>query len=710
MLHRAGIVTGCLIAAGSFLGTAGSAFAAPDINGTNDQWFTAGPGNHFRVVGAPPGAGYRWQVHTGPAVVRGGLAQAGAAGVAVIPVGALGNGRYVLRATHVGAGGAPIAAALGRRFGIDGVAPRIAVSLAPGSRVEVNSAAVVSFSCADPAPPLPPSGVTSCAGGVGARPVASGGALPSGALGLQVFRARATDAAGNVALAAVPYVVVDTTAPRAPAPLSPSAATGDTTPTFTWSAGIDAGVGGTAIAGYRLEVAGQPPVALPAAALSYTWPKALLKGDYSWRVVAIDIAGNQAPSAPVNLLIDPTPPPPPTLTAGPAGPTNLRDVSFAWQGVAGASFEWRLRRGKKTVDRGSTAALGVTVRGLEREDDYTFEVAQTNALGVSGPAVAREFELDVTPPEPVNVWGRPAPGPGRVPNPTFSWTEGESDSRYLWQVTGAGGAAVQGPAIVAATQVATAPLRAGKYVFTVAHLDPAGNASVENQPVPFEIQQPPAPRPRAARAKPGQRASRFAPRTVRTSHLSPDLGDRVRLARPRLAWRSACRGSFFNVQIVRMNGRKVVRVHSGFTRLSRYRVPAGVLKPGNRYYWQVWCWMKDARRYASGPVGVSSFTQLPPRKPKRLLAPAGEGAIAGEALAVRWRAAPRTGYYGVRVRLGDRTVFQGRTKGRKLSVPGARLAAPGRYRIIVLRGLGGPKKTRYAPAAWAGTAVELVAG
>jgi hypothetical protein len=66
-----------------------------------------------------------------------------------------------------------------------------------------------------------------------------------------------------------------------------------------------------------------------------------------------------------------------------------------------------------------------------------------------------------------------------------------------------------------------------------------------------------------------------------------------------------------NLQIFeqRPGGRDTRKVLSRFPRGVRFRVPAGVLKPGGTYVWRVWPWLGS--RYSSRALAQSSFRILP---------------------------------------------------------------------------------------------------
>ncbi len=116
------------------------------------------------------------------------------------------------------------------------------------------------------------------------------------------YTVTAVDRAGNESLASRVFVVrVDLTPPPAPGDLT--AATPTHTPILSWSAGTDAGTGGSAITGYRVYRDG----ALLGDTLgtTYTDVNPGSSGHRIYTVRAIDSAGNSgAPTAPLDVIVD----------------------------------------------------------------------------------------------------------------------------------------------------------------------------------------------------------------------------------------------------------------------------------------------------------------------------------------------------------------------------------------------------------------------
>ncbi|WP_245293440.1 Ig-like domain-containing protein, partial [Methylobacterium sp. CCH5-D2] len=157
--------------------------------------------------------------------------------------------------------------------------------------------------------------------------------------GANSLTATATDAAGNVSLAAQTPLRVDLTPPPAPAVDPLPATTGDTTPTITGTAKAGATVtvlNGNVVLGTVVAGAG--------GAFSFTPTTPLPVGTASLTATATDVAGNTGPaSATIVLEITPppvagdtTPPDAPVLTAFP-NPTNESQPAITGTAEAGAT-------------------------------------------------------------------------------------------------------------------------------------------------------------------------------------------------------------------------------------------------------------------------------------------------------------------------------------------------------------------------------------
>jgi len=151
--------------------------------------------------------------------------------------------------------------------------------------------------------------------------------IPDGTYNITVT---ATDAAGNTSTASdpLPNVVIDTQDPDTPGNRSPAdnSRTKDTSPTFSWTEPADPG--GSRIYNYRVQIWGPPDRNYYTTGTSYT--PTLATGTFTWRLYAIDVAGNNGDAGASNwtLVIDTTKPSvlsvtPSSLTDVDAGPVTI---------------------------------------------------------------------------------------------------------------------------------------------------------------------------------------------------------------------------------------------------------------------------------------------------------------------------------------------------------------------------------------------------
>ena len=160
-------------------------------------------------------------------------------------------------------------------------------------------------------------------------------------------------------------IQVDQTPP--PAPTHIVAVSPANVVTFSWDATADTGASASGVAGYRVYRNGSPlpSTTVPAA---YTDTTVSLEGTWVYTIAAIDAAGNEGPqSAPVSILYDRTPPPPPSGLSVPAvtqvQPT-LTWVAGGADALSGFAFFQVLRDGNVV---GSTTSPTFTDSGLTAE-------------------------------------------------------------------------------------------------------------------------------------------------------------------------------------------------------------------------------------------------------------------------------------------------------------------------------------------------------
>jgi len=428
-----------------------------------------------------------------------------------------------------------------------------------------------------------------------------------------------TDGAGNQATANATfnYDATPPTAASSSAPVEGSLVASE--PEFRWIAGSDATSG---VDRYELqfrnvsqETAFQTFAEQNATALTdYVVNRgpgatpALPEGDLlEWRVVTFDNAGNSRNSVPAyRLTIDSTIPPPPVITGGPGTPIRFTSPTFTWSGTQD-NYLWDLFIPGRTnpVRSGSGAATEVTLQSLA-DGDYTFRVIQVTPFGQRSEGAVRSFKVDTAPPAAPEITVRPPfPAAGLI---TFGWTT-EPGAFSRWQVNGAGGAVILGPADSLLNTVSIANLADGAYSFQVLQVDPAGNTSAATVE-PFTVTNPLAP------GAPPSSSPKIEPEfllpTQNAFRLRPKAGKTLPTRRPVLNWRKGPRGTrLYNVQIFKVVKKRagraptVKKVYSGFPRKRQLRAPKAKMQPGACYVWRVWPY--TGTRFTPKPLGISNF-------------------------------------------------------------------------------------------------------
>lgn len=208
----------------------------------------------------------------------------------------------------------------------------------------------------------------------------------------QTFRVRATDTAGNSAVATHTWNV-DLTAPIVSIDSGPGLTTQDPNITFTFSAT------GLAVL-FECQIDGLYPYA----PCTSPYTRVLPGGDQTFRVRATDAAGNVSNERVRNFTVD-LPGPTVSITSGP--PTlpavgNLANVSFAWTTAGSvASIDCSLDGGAFTACTSPTSYTGLT------DGDHMFTVRVRDAAMNAGTA-SWYFRVDTTPPVITPWFGPPA--------------------------------------------------------------------------------------------------------------------------------------------------------------------------------------------------------------------------------------------------------------------------------------------------------------
>jgi hypothetical protein len=539
-------------------------------------------------------------------------------------------------------------------------------------------------------------------------------------LGEHTFTVQAADNAGNTETKQLVYEVVDSRDPEPFDLVSPpnNTTTNELRPKLNWSGSTDPGPGGapgSGIAGYEITLDNDVVATVGADVTSWTPGADLKMGPHTWRVRAIDGAGNDRSSGVFSFKVDPNATPAPVITVGPPAATNDNTPSFAWTGAPGVQqYRWELRQGSATIDGGTLGGDAPSVDlGTLKDGGYVFTVTQ-RTIGTHGASAAHAFTVDTVAPGELTIVLRP-PGSSDDPTPLFAWSGGEENARYLWQLTGPGGVIVQGPTETP-LNAALLSVAGGSYVFQVRQVDAAGNPGPLTVAEPFTVlgnappppppgpgvQEPVAPPPTVGK-KPTKTVKqvRPAPAVRNARALTPKAGARITSVRPVLRWKARKGASLYNVQVFRLKGTKLTKVVTAFPRATRYRVPQGKLKPGFRYVWRVWPYVDQ--RFPSQPLGVSYFDVRQTAKSlarSRLLAPSGATVRAGRSLTVRWRAKSGAVAYKLQVLRGAAVAFERVSAERTAVVPASALAKKGTIRVRIMAGVGA-SETAFAKAPWA---------
>ncbi|WP_028062904.1 Ig-like domain-containing protein [Solirubrobacter soli] len=267
--------------------------------------------------------------------------------------------------------------------------------------------------------------------------------------GSHTFDVRAIDPAGNVdPTPASQTFTVDATAPNTT--LTPIASpTNDTTPTFSFS---------STEAGSTFEC--RVDTAAFTSCTSPLTTDALLQGNHTFNVRAIDAAGNIDPTPASQTFTVDTTAPDTTLTPI-VTPTNDSTPTFTFSSEAGATFQCR-------VDGAAfaTCTSAFTTAALN-DGSHTFDVRAVDAAGNVDPTPASQtFTVDATAPNTTITVG--ADNPGNDNTPTFTFTSTEPGSSFQCRVDGATYTNCTSP-------FTTGVLSDGSHTFDVRAIDAVGN-------------------------------------------------------------------------------------------------------------------------------------------------------------------------------------------------------------------------------------------
>lgn len=202
--------------------------------------------------------------------------------------------------------------------------------------------------------------------------------------GEHVFEVRAIDGAerADPSPAAVSWRI-DLTPPETTLTGAPGDPDNDTTPTFSFVSE------GGATFQCRRDAAAWEGCTSP-----FTWPTTT-EGAHTFRVRAVDAAGNADPTEASHAWSIVTTGPATTITAGPSVPTASTEASFSFSSSAGATFQCQLE-GESTW---APCVSPKSYSGLT-QGPHTFSVYASDGLGNSGAVASRSWSVDTVGPNP----------------------------------------------------------------------------------------------------------------------------------------------------------------------------------------------------------------------------------------------------------------------------------------------------------------------
>jgi hypothetical protein len=289
--------------------------------------------------------------------------------------------------------------------------------------------------------------------------------------GSHTFAVQAVDPAGNHSGSTSYTWTIDLTPPPPPTITSgPPSATDSTSATFTFTDDEQ-----TATFACRLDGASFTSCSSP---VTYN---GLGEGTHTFRVKAIDVAGNESTVTAYTWTIDTTPPPRPTITSAPGDPSNSASATFAFtDDDETATFRCRIDGGSFTPCTSPT-----TYEGLS-EGDHTFRVKAVDAAGNESDTAQYSWTIDLTPPPPPEITSAP-PDPSNSSSATFSFTDEDHSAAFSCRLDNDGFSSCSSP-------ITYNGLGEGAHTFRVRARDPAGNeSSITTYTWTIDLTPPPAP-------------------------------------------------------------------------------------------------------------------------------------------------------------------------------------------------------------------------
>jgi hypothetical protein len=202
-------------------------------------------------------------------------------------------------------------------------------------------------------------------------------------------------------------------------------------------------------------------------------------GAYTFKVRAIDLAGNISTPLVRSITVD-TVAPTATITTKPSNPTNAATLSFGLGGTGATSFTCSLSTDAPTL----VPCTSPVTYSAQPDGQYTFTVVAQDAAGNASAPVAYAFRLDRTAPTVAQATGAPSLNAALTASiPTvISWSatdDGAGVASYTVQESSNGGATFAAITLPSPTATSvTRQLAPGKtYQYRVRSTDRAGNIS-----------------------------------------------------------------------------------------------------------------------------------------------------------------------------------------------------------------------------------------
>jgi hypothetical protein len=316
----------------------------------------------------------------------------------------LADGTYVFEVRSVDSRLGVDSTPASRTFTVDTTGPTTELDQTPGAVTNVDTpvftwsspdADVASYQCLlQRAPASEPTSAFACA---------SGDATTSLGDGRWTFQVSGVDDLGNVGEPATYELTIDTAGPAVALTEKPAASTNDRTPTFAWtSTDVD-------VDSYECTLDRRGDAAAPWDACTSGHRLVDLRdGDWTFRVRAVDHAGNVGLPATYDFAVD-TIAPETAVTSGPPATIAAGEATFAFtSSELPATFECRISGAQagawQPCDGGATSYGGLG------DGTWTFEVRASDAAGnVDSSPAARTVTVDLDRPSITAAVSSPTP-------------------------------------------------------------------------------------------------------------------------------------------------------------------------------------------------------------------------------------------------------------------------------------------------------------